>query len=563
MIGSPVSPGTERGETPSVIGGRAPGELTSMRKAQDRATGEAAKAARRAPGPGPRPKQAVVLVHGMGEKRPMDTIKGFVEAVWRRNDAVTSDDPTVVDPNEIWTKPDARAGSLELRRITTRKSRPSPDVFPDGVRCDFYELYWADLTAATPGEEFVAWFSGLLWRWPWQAPRAVRGAWIALWALTVGFIGASVWAMIPPGAVVPFLGWTVPDGGSSRWLILAFIAGATAWTHRVVSANFGRVARYVRASPGNVAARQAVRERGLKLLAALTADPEYRRIILVGHSLGSVVAYDLIAFFWAAQEKARRIPEGSAGFEALKALEAAAAALERSPDDADALAAWTTARDALWRFMAAAPAASPAERWIISDFVTLGAPLAYADILMAADGADFARRKEARETPTAPPLRERLDETNWRKARRAGLPVAPDWSLSGSRLFSYPDRDEAQTWTLHHAAPFAVMRWTNIHDPASMIVRGDLISGPLRGVFGPAIRDVDLRALRGAPSGFTHGRYWSAEPAHRKAVLALQATLNLLDRPDPDPLGLNPWPVADGRPDVAQEQVLPPSRDAR
>jgi hypothetical protein len=28
------------------------------------------------------PKQAVVVIHGMGEQMPMDTIKGFVRAVW-------------------------------------------------------------------------------------------------------------------------------------------------------------------------------------------------------------------------------------------------------------------------------------------------------------------------------------------------------------------------------------------------------------------------------------------------------------------------------------------------
>ena len=40
-------------------------------------------------------------------------------------------------------------GSLELRRITTRESIASAPEFPAGVRTDFYELYWADLTAGT------------------------------------------------------------------------------------------------------------------------------------------------------------------------------------------------------------------------------------------------------------------------------------------------------------------------------------------------------------------------------------------------------------------------------
>jgi len=28
------------------------------------------------------PKQAIVVIHGMGEQMPMDTIKGFVRAAW-------------------------------------------------------------------------------------------------------------------------------------------------------------------------------------------------------------------------------------------------------------------------------------------------------------------------------------------------------------------------------------------------------------------------------------------------------------------------------------------------
>ena len=33
--------------------------------------------------------QAVIVIHGMGEQRPMDTIKGFVRAVWETDDEIT------------------------------------------------------------------------------------------------------------------------------------------------------------------------------------------------------------------------------------------------------------------------------------------------------------------------------------------------------------------------------------------------------------------------------------------------------------------------------------------
>ena len=61
---------------------------------------------------------------------------------------------------------------------------------------------------------------------------------------------------------------------------------------------FGRVVRYTRAKPDNIAARKQIRERGLALLSELHKK-EYERIIVVGHSLGSILAYDLISYFWA------------------------------------------------------------------------------------------------------------------------------------------------------------------------------------------------------------------------------------------------------------------------
>src|SRR5262249_17250683 len=77
------------------------------------------------------PKQAIVVIHGMGEQVPMDTLRGFVRAVWETDSEITKND--LPNPAEVWSKPDLRTGSLELRRITTRQSIPSAN-FNDGVR---------------------------------------------------------------------------------------------------------------------------------------------------------------------------------------------------------------------------------------------------------------------------------------------------------------------------------------------------------------------------------------------------------------------------------------------
>ena len=98
------------------------------------------------------------------------------------------------------------------------------------------------------------------------------------------------------------------------------------------------------------------------------------------------------------------------------------------------------------------------------------------------------------------------------------LPLSGWWRAFGS----------ANLWQLHHAAPFAAVRWTNIHDPALLVILGDLISGPIAPIYGPGVIDVDLRRLRGQSLRFSHTRYWSmqvaAAPPH---VAVLRDALDL------------------------------------
>jgi hypothetical protein len=98
-----------------------------------------------------------------------------------------------------------------------------------------------------------------------------------------------------------------------------------------------------------------------------------------------------------------------------------------------------------------------------------------------------------------------------------------------TRLMSYPVVNRANTWMLHHAAPFAAVRWTNVFDPAILVFFGDVIGGPLAPVFGPAIIDIDLRALRSGRQSwtFTHTKYWDLNEPRR--IAACRKAVNLLD----------------------------------
>ena len=474
--------------------------------------------------------QAVVVIHGMGKQRPMDTIKAFVKAVWETEEVITAN--KLPHPTQVWSKPDVRTGSLELRRITTRESIASAS-FPRGVRTDFYELYWADLTAGSTWDQFTGWVRGLLLRPLSRVPPDVRLAWVVLWIAALAVVALAVLAAVPADS------WRkIHADWLAEWhWLLAFVAAAFgAWLHKIATATFGRVVRYTKADPSNIAARQAVRERGLKLLSALHEGTHYKRIIIVSHSLGTMLAHDLLSYFWAQREAPRRIAETSPEFDALCELERAAAAVDRPNPTAAVLDEYYAAQRRLRVALAARPA-PPAQnpqtssdpRWLITDFVTLGSPLAHAEFLIAASAEDLAQRKFERELPESPPLREDLDPNVFRLAQATGkLPVGPDFKTS--KLISFPPPSAPHVWELHHAAPFAVVRWINVYDTASLVFRGDIIGGPLANAFGPAIIDIDLKSLRGQSRSFTHTKYWEldGEPIH---IDVLRTAVNLLDRP--------------------------------
>jgi hypothetical protein len=74
-------------------------------------------------------------------------------------------------------------------------------------------------------------------------------------------------------------------------LVLALVQG-------LVLGYIGDAARYLSAEPSNIECRQAVREAGVRLLIHLHASSHYSRIAIVGHSLASVIGYDILTHAW-------------------------------------------------------------------------------------------------------------------------------------------------------------------------------------------------------------------------------------------------------------------------
>ncbi|WP_095084308.1 hypothetical protein [Mesorhizobium sophorae] len=430
--------------------------------------------------------QAVVIVHGMGEQRPMDTLRGFVQAVWSHDPARAPFYAHVADPvdpagakiNQSWITPDSRTNSYELRRITTPY-----DV--DGRRTDFYELYWADITQGTTRGRLAAWVTNLLWRKPADIPRDARKLYlVTLFAVIVVLcatlaLATSVWQ--------GYMSW-------AAGVLVTILASFVIWSvDRFGLPYFGDVAAYVRAEAATVEKRALIRERGLRLLKRLMLDDTYDRIVLVSHSLGSMIAYDLLQILWA-DFRPRKLEaiRDKAKLKAIRAIDKATLSSDGSawPDRLDDLAGLRRDQWELYRQLRTKDADHPLP-WKISDFVTLGSPLTHSEFLVTYDLTEFRRGIAERLLSACPPIAE---------GAAAGGTILYQEGRSPS---GKPQR------AVHHGAVFAATRWTNIFDRGNGWLTGDPISGPMTENFGPGVENVQVE-LRGSLGRiFTHTLYWS------------------------------------------------------
>lgn len=411
-----------------------------------------------------KPRQAVVIIHGIGEQRPMDTLRSFVLGVLG----------AAKNPNgtrAFYSKPDPNADTFELRRYR---------AFAGRTDSDFIEFYWQHLMPIAAWRFLFSW----LWRLMMRPAKAMPPRFVALWWLAWGAL-----AILLLSIVASLLSWAgvavpqVPFGSTLPWGAALVAAGIGF----VVRAFVGDAAIYLNPHPRTVAARNAIRTSGVSLLERLQNDGRYDRIILVGHSLGSVVGYDVLNFAWhRASEEFRRkaeaggLPEDKPAQKALASAEALANAA--GPNFATQWRAATR--------LAATETKQLGLRWLITDFVTLGSPLAHASLLLARGPDDFSRRVEERELPVSPPFCEDGIHFSYERTGRS-----PKRIVQKARV---PD----------HAAAFGVTAWTNLYFPCRAFIYGDVIGGPAVPAFGRGV--IDRAVVTKVWGGWlAHTQYWT------------------------------------------------------
>ena len=166
-------------------------------------------------------KQAVVIVHGIGEQRPMETVREFVESIWAKDSSLEN--------NRFWSKPSEVSQSFEQRRLTTDyASVKGSNTSHKTSRIDFYEYYWAHKTVGTTLDHLQSWLISLLFRSPVNYPKVLLPIYYLIWGLLILSLPLMLYLIWPESESVNLsTPSTVNSILSSLWpLIFPLLAGA-------------------------------------------------------------------------------------------------------------------------------------------------------------------------------------------------------------------------------------------------------------------------------------------------------------------------------------------------
>lgn len=438
-------------------------------------------------------RQAVVVVHGMGEHRPLETLNGFIAAGLPPVAGVE-----LID--QYYSRPDEVTDSYEARRYLAPRQPTQPPYADDPeiyAQTEFFEYHWAHLMQGNKLSDLRPAMTRLLFRRWSSVPEGLRVVWVGFWIL----IAAAIWFFIwGPGSELAFSGSLLEDAirvlvgtgliaTAAAFLVVNFLGG---WA----TSSFVDVVRYLDTSPRSYAVRHDIRKGIVDLLQGLHDSGKYKRIVIVAHSLGSYIAHDGITFLWGTMNTrhagAPGPGMGTVKPAGLEHLEKAASDLvtgweedRRSLPSGEHLEVYRDAQRDLWQGVR-----ENGNPWLITDLITLGSPMYFADRLYTKNYRQFRQRVKATEFPTCPPESDPAEYNNIHHTKR---------------YYSYRDRTGRRV--LYHGALFAVVRWTNMWFPAHLWFFGDWFGGPLAPLYGPGIMDIRLKNKRFWP------RFWTRFPA--------------------------------------------------
>ncbi|WP_242453502.1 hypothetical protein [Mycolicibacterium sp. P9-64] len=490
-------------------------------------------------------RTAVVIVHGMGEQRPMDTLDGFVKTALHPLSGLYPQTSRTWD--YYYSRPAEITGSYEARRYISRPLTDNSSPEPKQGQAEIYEYHWSYLMTGNRFADLGPTTLRLFLRRPGNVPAPLLGIWRVVWLAILAIPMALVVLLVGGHLLNKDVPWWILGTVSSAivllfWLgILRMLIGAVV---KSITASFVDVARYLDTAPHSYAARRAIRGGLVDLLHALHAEGRYSRIVIVAHSLGAYIAYDALTSYWAQvhQQHAKR-PDGTTPLPiklaSLRGLEKAADEVIANEDDTEALDEFQKQQFALWQDLR-----RQGNPWRITDFVSVGTPMALADILVTRPKLFGGLKK------TDPERRRELFDGLVRRGALVTCPprteTLPVEGHEHSKA-NYGYKGDGIRQVLGSQSPFAVTRWTNLWFPVKPGgLKGDWFGGPLRPLFGHGIRDIDVQGNQPErfKRGMAHTEYFKHPDRdnpgdaawHIRKTLALQTHTvleNLLSAPPP------------------------------
>lgn len=423
-------------------------------------------------------RTAVIIVHGMGEQLPVETLNQFVKAAL----------PNVGDARHYFSRPERITDSYEARRMLAYKQ-------PQGLsqtlygQTEFFEYHWSYMMTDNKLADIVPTLTRLLYRGWFTKLHGIRSAWILAWVVLLALIGTVIYvalkvspqewtiagvliALLGPGVVVTVILQVINHAGNA------------------VTKSFVDVVRYLDRSPRSYEVRRTIRKGMVDLLTAIHKSGRYSRVVIVGHSLGAYIAYDGLCALWPTMCKLHAGKPRVGGVPPVFQMgecEQAARALFKDPADADALKQYRTAQFELWKALR-----RQGNPWLITDFISVGTPMYLADLLYTRDHTDFETLIRRNELARCPPV--------------SGA-QSVEGKVKAPGFYSFVNQGRR---VLAHGTPFAVVRWTNLYFPVRWLFFGDWFGGQLRGLFGAGIADVPIEGGKGSIwPAMAHSQYFA------------------------------------------------------
>lgn len=412
-------------------------------------------------------KNAVVLIHGIGQQKPMDSLRSFVKAI--HNHLITSD---ISEKNSIIrSKPDKISKDFETRILSLSSTRKRPIT-------DFYEFYWAHNMEDNKLNHFSSWILKLLFISPNKVPKRIIQIWKIIWSIlflvTIGII-SSIFIFGIENIKLLF---------SSITILLSISAFILQILKRKFLDVVGDAGRYLSPLPNNINARNKIRRNGIELLKTLhDKSQKYDRIIIIGHSLGSVIGYDLLRYLWGEYHDQHEFKE----IVNQKYLEEINQLVFKK-EFKNSVSSYQELQYKCFK-----ESKANGFKWKISDFITIGSPLYSLDYLSNYN-MKIKEKIEEKELVTNPPVIESA-ENKFYFHRKYNI-------KNGFRSIKIPN----------YSALFAFTRWSNI------FYQYDYIGGEMKRLFGDGIKDVEIKRKRSfiIPSG--HTNYWDMDESSVKEI---------------------------------------------